>query len=178
MRVRAAMQPGADIPRYATYAWASRSLRELAPARGDAWRGVGPGAEAEEIDLDDRVRAEVDAELRRRGYALSRGGADLLVDYRISTHDTRYDESPGSYTRYRSEGGTGEWGQVYVEGYEEGTLALLIADARTRRPLWHASATAVVNPELRAQRIPEAIRKMFAEFPSRATGVGSPAAGG
>lgn len=47
-------------------------------------------------------------------------------------------------------------------------MTVEITDARMRALVWYGSATAVVNPELRAQRLPKAIAQIFQSFPPRA----------
>jgi len=42
-----------------------------------------------------------------------------------------------------------------------------LSDAATHRLVWYGSATAVVNPSLRDQRMPDAMQRVFAGFPSR-----------
>jgi len=52
-----------------------------------------------------------------------------------------------------------------VKGYQEGALIVEVSDARTRKLVWYGSATAVVNPQLREKRLPDAVRRMFERFP-------------
>ena len=54
-----------------------------------------------------------------------------------------------------------------MEGYQEGALIVEVSDARTRKLVWYGSATAVVNPQLREKRLPDAVRRMFERFPTR-----------
>ena len=176
MRVQAQPAPGVNLTRYATYAWASPSVAEVAAARargtsGDIWQSLPSDQASEREALDTRIRGDIDGQLAQRGYTRATGGRpDLLVDYRITTRERQVDDQLGEYASYRSQGGDQSLGDAFVKGYEEGTLVVLIVDAATRQRLWNGSATAVVNPALREKRIPEAVSQMFAKFPARAAG--------
>jgi len=157
MQVRADRNPSADFGRYATYAW------RTAPAQGAEWP-----ARDDRTAFDWQVRKLVDQQLATRGYGMAATGrADLIVDYRVSTREKVMNDSFGEYARYRSEGGTEGLGETWVGGYQEGTLLVEATDARTRTLVWYGSATAVVNPKLRAERLPVAISKIFETFPAR-----------
>jgi hypothetical protein len=170
MRVRAEPNPSADLARYATYAWMSPPLEVTRAAGrtagGDPWSSVPTDADRDAIALDRQVRREVDAQLARRGWVqVAPAGADLVVDYRVGTRRKELVDDVGEYSRYRAQGGTGSWGDVWVGGYREGELQVLVADARTRTWVWQGTATAVVNPALRERRIPKAVAGIFEGFP-------------
>ena len=157
VRIKADRNPAADFSRYGRYAWAS------APLGGGEWP-----ARSDRTAFDWKVRSLVDEELARRGYG--RGApeqADVLVDYRVTTQEREVADTVADYARYRSEGGSAGLGEAYVKGYEEGALIVEVSDTRTRKLVWYGSATAVVNPELREKRLPEAVRHMFERFPAR-----------
>lgn len=156
MRIRAEQDPSVDLTRYATYGWAVPARSTSAPARGER-----------EL-LDWRIRAAVDEQLVRRGYTTAASGRpDMLVDYQVTTREKQLQDTPGEYIRYRSEGGRQDWGSAWVRGYEEGSLVVEVLDGTGRRLLWRGAATAVVNPDLREQRLPEAVSRMFEGFPAR-----------
>lgn len=157
MQIRADRNPSADFGRYASYAWAS------APAQGAQWP-----ARDDRTAFDWQVRKLVDQQLAARGYGrAAAGSADFLVDYRVSQQEKVMNDSFGEYARYRSEGGREGLGETWVGGYQEGTLLIEATDARSRGLVWYGSATAVVNPKLRQERLPVAVGKIFESFPAR-----------
>jgi hypothetical protein len=154
VRIRSDRNPAADFGRYRRYAWAS------APFGGGQWP-----ARNDRTAFDWRVRELVDQELARRGYV--RGSpADILVDYNIDTREKEMSDTLGEYARYRAAGGDGALSDVWVQGYSEGTLVVEVSDAATRALVWYGSATAVVNPSMREQRLPDAMQRIFAQFPA------------
>lgn len=168
MRIRAEPNPAATFGRYATYAWLTPPLGAIRSAGDDPWGSVPTTAERDALEFDRQVRREVDAQLARRGYVqVSASEADLVVDYRAGARHKELTDSMGEYSRYRAEGGSEGWGDTFMGGYEEGELAILVADARTRAWVWQGTATAVVNPSLRARRLPKAVRGIFEGFPAR-----------
>ena len=155
--VRSNRNPDADFGRYATYTWAT------APLDGGEWP-----ARNDRTAFDWKVRQLVDEQLAQKGYVRGAPGqADLLVDYRVSTEDKELQDTFGEYAKYRSAGGSQGLGDAWVQGYREGTLVVEVSDAATRRLVWYGSATAVVNPSLRDERMPDAMHRVFASFPSR-----------
>jgi hypothetical protein len=157
VHVKSDRNPGTDFGRYASYAWAR------APLGGGVWP-----ARNDRTAFDWKVRELVDAELTRKGYAQGAPGqADLLVDYRVSVQEKELSDTFGEYARYRSAGGEEGLGEAWVQGYREGTLVMEVSDAATRRLVWYGSASAVVNPALRDQRMPDAMRRVFETFPPR-----------
>ena len=168
MRVQAERNPAVDLTRYATYAWAAPSASREGRL---GWSSTDIAPDRREWELMGwRVQSAVDGELRRRHYVQVTAEPALLVAWRVVTRSKDLDDKLGEYARYRAEGGTESWGQTWVGGYQEGSLIVEIRDAGTRQLLWHGSATAIVNPELREQRLPEAVRRMFADFPARPDG--------
>lgn len=155
--VRSDRSPEADFGRYATYTWAT------APLGGGEWP-----ARNDRTAFDWKVRGLVDEQLAQKGYVRGAPGqADLLVDYRVSTEEKELNDTFGEYAQYRSAGGSQGLGEAWVQGYREGTLVVEVSDAATHRLVWYGSATAVVNPSLRDQRMPDAMQRVFAGFPSR-----------
>ena len=55
-----------------------------------------------------------------------------------------------------------------MQGYQEGTLVLLLVDSRTRELAYRASATGVVDEHGDPRRLEKAIVQMLADLP-RAT---------
>jgi len=157
VRVKSDRNPDADFAHYATYTWAT------APLGGSEWP-----ARNDRTAFDWKVRGLVDEQLAGKGYVQAAPGrADLVVDYRVSTEEKELNDTFGEYARYRSAGGSQGLGEAWVQGYREGTLVVEIGDAATRQLVWYGSATAVVNPALRDERMPDAMRRVFAGFPAR-----------
>jgi hypothetical protein len=158
MQIQANQRPGTNFSHYETYAWKSAAV--AAPS----WP-----AKSDRAALDWQLRSLVDQQMARRGYQLvGNDGADLLVDYRVETRDVDMTDSFSDYAQYRAAGGTESPGTAWVQGYEQGTLFIEVSDAKTRQLVWYGSASAVVNPKLRQERMPRAIDQIFARFPGRA----------
>lgn len=157
MQIRTDRNPAASFPVYQTYAWARM------PEQAPPWP-----AHDDRVSFDWSVRGLVDREMARLGYQqVGADRADLLVDYMVSTREQDMPDTFGAYSAYRAQGGTASRGEAWVMGYQEGTLTIEMTDARMRSLVWYGSASAVVNPSLRAQRLPQAIAKIFASFPPR-----------
>jgi hypothetical protein len=155
MQIQAGHRPGTDFAHFATYAW------KTAGAGAPQWP-----AKNDRAALDWQLRGLIDQQMARQGYRLvGNDGADLLVGYRIDTRQTTIEDTFGDYARYRAEGGTESPGEAWVQGYEEGTLVIEASDAKARQLVWYGSATAVVNPKLREQRLPVAVERIFERFP-------------
>jgi hypothetical protein len=159
MDVQSGRNPAADFSRYATYAWKTA--------------GVPPPqwpAEDARAAFDWRLRTLVDQELAERGYQLvGNDGADLLIAYHVDRRHENMADTMQDYARYRAQGGEGDPGEAWVQGYEEVTLVVDATDPRTRLLVWYGSASAVANPKLRAERLPIAVERIFAQFPARGT---------
>lgn len=157
MLVRTDLNPAANFSTYATYAWSTP------PLQAPAWP-----AQDDRVSFDWQVRNLVDQQMARLGYtSVAAGESDLLLDYGVHTEEETMSDSFSAYSRYRAQGGTQSAGTAWVMGYERGTLVVDAYDARTRQLVWFGQASAVVNPSLRAQRLPQAIGKIFTTFPPR-----------
>lgn len=157
MLIRTDRNPAGDFAAYATYAWATP------PLQSPSWP-----AQDDRVSFDWQLRGLVDQQMARLGYtSVPAGQSDLLLDYGVRTEEETMNDSWGAYSKYRAEGGTQSAGTAWVMGYERGTLVVDAYDARTRDLVWFGQASAVVNPSLRAQRLPQAIAKIFATFPPR-----------
>jgi hypothetical protein len=157
MQVRADRNPAASFATYRTYAWATM------PERAPQWP-----AHDDRVSFDWSVRGLVDQQMARLGYQqVGADRADLLLDYAVSTREQTMNDTFGSYAAYRAQGGTASAGEAWVMGYEKGTLVVEATDPRLRTLVWYGSASAVVNPKLRAQRLPKAIEQVFQSFPAR-----------
>jgi hypothetical protein len=158
MQIRSDRNPAASFATYRSYAWASM------PEQGGQW----PAAD-DRVAFDWSVRSLVDQQMAQLGYEqVTIDRADLVVDYLIDTREQMLGDGFGDYASYVAQGGTGSRGQTWVQGYRQGTLIVEVTDPRLRTLVWYGSASAVVNPELRAQRMPKAIAQIFQSFPPRA----------
>lgn len=157
MQVRSDRNPAANFPSYATYAWAQPPMQPPPwPERDDR------------VSFDWQVRDLVDQQMARLGYtSVPAGQSDLLLAYGVRTEEESMNDSFSAYANYRAQGGTQSPGTAWVMGYERGTLVVDASDARTRDLVWYGQASAVVNPSLREQRLPQAIASIFASFPPR-----------
>lgn len=157
MQIRADRNPAANFAAYRTYAWAP------APEQAGQWP-----ARDDRTAFDWSVRGLVDQQMARLGYQqVGADRADLLLDYAVSTREQTMNDTFGSYATYRAQGGTASAGEAWVMGYEKGTLIVEATDPRLRTLVWYGSASAVVNPKLREQRLPKAIEQIFQSFPAR-----------
>ena len=127
--------------------------------------------------FDSRVRAAVELELATKGVTRRRASPDLLIHYHASVRQrvdvVRTDEARGYVdpTFRGSDGGT-------VVQFDEGTLLLDVADARTKKIVWRGWAQTDVSglladPRAMEKRVSESVRAMIARFPQ----VGAPVAG-
>jgi hypothetical protein len=157
MQIRADRNPAANFSTYRTYAWATM------PEQAPQWP-----AHDDRVSFDWSVRGLVDEQMVRLGYQqVAADRADLLLDYAVSTREQTMNDTFGSYATYRAQGGTASAGEAWVMGYEKGTLVVEATDPRLRTLVWYGSASAVVNPKLREQRLPKAIEQIFQSFPAR-----------
>lgn len=157
MEIRSDRNPAANFAVYATYAWAT------APLQAPQWP-----AHDDRVSFDWQVRSLVDQQMARLGYVkVAPQRADLIVDYAVHVEEAQMSDSFGAYAKYRAEGGTESAGSAWVMGYERGTLAVEMSDARAHDLVWYGQASAVVNPSLREKRLPQAIAEIFASFPPR-----------
>ena len=113
--------------------------------------------------LNDRIMAEVDAGMARRGWTKApEGQADLAVVANVSTHEQQKLE-----TFYPGWGGWGwgGWGppEAIVRTYLKGTLVVDLFNAKTKKLVWRGVATDTVsdNPAKNAERINKSIDRMF-----------------
>ena len=157
MVIRTDRNPAGNFGSYATYAWGT------APLQAPAWP-----AQDDRVSFDWQLRGLVDQQMARLGYTVvAAGESDLLIDYGVHTEEVSMNDTWGAYSKYRAQGGTQSAGTAWVMGYERGTLVIDAYDSRTRDLVWFGQASAVVNPRLREQRLPQAVAKIFATFPPR-----------
>lgn len=151
IRISTHPDPAPNLQGYRTYSWMSRALPS--------------STQLNLASLDARVRAAVDANLSLKGY-LQRplSAPDFLIGYRTVTQ-FKTTESVGEFYNYRQAGGEQGPQEVFGRGFEEASLTLELIDAKTRQPIWHASAASVIGEKASADRVSEAVRLMLEKLP-------------
>ena len=154
MRVGFDFDPTADLSRYRAYAWGS----------GDADVSGDPRLDANPF-FDSRVRSAVEQQLVAKGFQkVSPDSAELLINYHAAICE-RVD-----VLSVNGECGYEDSYETRVIEYDEGTLILDIAEARTGKVVWRGWAQTNVDhvfsdPRLMEERIQEATRRLFERFP-------------
>lgn len=149
--------PTTEFAGYRTYDWVSVTTADTYANPADT------GAR-----LDLRIRRAVEKSLGAKGYRLTTSGTpDFLVDYDVSLTQKTTD-SFKDYLEYRALGGTRDMGETFMRGFREGTLTLGAYDARSRRLVWRASATATAERRDEA-RLDEAVSRMVEPLPRAAS---------
>ncbi|MBI4501021.1 MAG: DUF4136 domain-containing protein [Gemmatimonadetes bacterium] len=165
LTVSSHIQPGADFSRYRTYDWAPRD----ALPTGDPRLDNNPF-------LDSHVRASVERELAAKGYRREAENPDLLLHYHASVQQkvdicrTDAEAGYGKEDTYRTDAEAGYGYESAAVQYEEGTLALDVADARTKQIIWRgwgqSDVSGVINDQSRMEkRIVEVTREILKRFP-------------
>lgn len=159
----------ADFASLRTYSWAPGQQ----PLVGD------PRIDNNTL-LDQRVRQAVDTVLSSRGYLKVDSNPDFWVSYSAAIQEkisTTTIPSYGYSTPYVTPYGgvhynyAGAWstGTTAVTSYDEGTLVVDVADAKTKRLIWRGTVSDATDPsrspDKKKQVIDTAISKVFAEFP-------------
>jgi hypothetical protein len=124
------------------YSWA-------ASAASEASRSLG-GAEVQQA-----LEAALEKELTAKGFKKSDGGpADFWVDYRLAK-------------KLETDTGVVPSGETYMAG----SLILDVVSPKTGKPIWRGIAEARINssnpPEVRKQRLAQAVRELMKVFPPR-----------
>ncbi len=185
IQVETDYDPAADFSGLRTYAWAPLPPKEVRDPRKDTSFLDARIRHAVDTQLTGKGFRQVDSEADD-----DRGDgdeADLIVTYQTSV-ETKTDVD--TVERYETFGGPlggrrrgpgrrhGHFARPwigYVETetrtyeYEEGSFILDLVNPKTQRLLWRGWARAVIergsSPEKRTERISEAVRRLFAEFP-------------
>lgn len=154
VRVNSYSERAVDFSRYRTYAWSPTVHGPTGDPRLDDNRF-----------FHERVRADIESGLNRRGYeAAAAGEPDLIVHYHasvtqeidVATVDAAYCETNDC--------------RPYV--YEAGTLLIDLVDARTSRIVWRGWAEgsiegAIDDQRFMEQRVDEAVDRILERLPNR-----------
>ena len=165
MRVNSFLERGADFTRYRTYRWAPDDQL----VTGD------PRLDNNPFFLD-RLQADVDKELAARGFEKTTVATpELLLHYHarinqrldVSSTDQKYGDCDrcGPYV------------------YDAGTIAIDFVDARTSTLVWRGWAEGsmdgfIDNQEWMEAKIDEAVTRILARLPGRASPAVVPSGGG
>ena len=148
---------GVDLSRYHTYAWGRT---------GDQPTG-DPRLDGNEI-FHDRVRAEAERWLRRRGFLKVTANPDATVRYRVAVADDIEDPTIDRLSGYCPQDDCA----AYL--FQSGTLVFELADPQTNRTLWRGWATrtvdGLVNDQNRLEEmIGDVVARVFERLPARKT---------
>ena len=147
--IRLHYDPSVNFALYRTYDWTAAS---------------GPATEQARL-FDRHIRAAIENHLAAKGFLRRLSGPpDLLVSYHLSIKDTEVNSFEEFYS-YRQSGGSANLIDAFGEGYEQGTLALEIVDAKTDQTVWRASAKAAIDPSEPEEHISAIVTQMLTQFP-------------
>lgn len=134
-----------------SYAWAG-SFRGASPLRNTVANPLN----------EERLRSAIASHLQPQAIQPAGSSADCLVGYGIGGNYA----VDGAYPYGYGWGYGWGWGGPYV--YREGIIAVDLYDAKSRQPMWHASADQslfdTTGPEA-AKRIDAAVAAIFAKRP-------------
>ena len=134
-----------------TYAWAG-SFRGSSPLRNTIANPLN----------EERLRSAIASQLSPATIQPEGSSADCLIGYGIGGNTVIDGAFPYDY----GWGYGWDWGGPYV--YREGIIAVDLYDAKSRQPMWHASADQSlfeVSGAEAAKRIDEAVAAIFAKRP-------------
>jgi hypothetical protein len=169
--IRTDHDAAADFARYSSFAFMDRGER---------------GEERTyETLAERRVTAAVTRELEAKGYRRVDRGADLLVNFALTSEHVQDVRTVPTHTPMWSHPWYGHpwygwrgpfyhpWPayETYVDRYERGTLYVDLVDAERRQLVWEGRATQRVTRAARedpAAAIDTAVAEMFARYPFRA----------
>jgi len=148
----------ADFARYRTYSWVYSS----------APRGMNPL-------LYQRVKAAIDQTLAARGFTPA-STADFAIGFTLGARDRVETTDFGPYAPYypayggfRRAGWGFAYNQTQIQTVTDGTLAIDIYDAGTKKPVWFGQATQeVTQTSVDDKMINDAVQSVLARFPPTA----------
>lgn len=153
--VKTDFDPAADFSRYRSYSWVSTQVPQ----------GMNPLT-------FQRVKESIDRSLQARSYTQS-ANPDFAIAFTLGARDRVEVTDWGPYGAYYPGWGRGYrfgWAPVYnqvdVRNVTDGTLAVDIYDAGTKRPVWHGVATQEVGSgPVKQEVLDAAVDALLAKFP-------------
>ncbi|RJF91113.1 DUF4136 domain-containing protein [Sphingomonas cavernae] len=147
--------PTADFSKYRTYSWVFTGVPQ----------GMNPLA-------FQRVKASIDRSLAARSYTQASPG-DFAIAFTLGARDRVEVSDYGPYSTFYPGWGIGYrygWARPYsnveVRNVTDGTLAVDIYDATTKKPIWHGTATQQITPgKVDQATIDTAVDSVLAKFP-------------
>lgn len=121
--------------------------------------------------LENRAEVErnVIREMKELGMEMVIEGADVLVNYHISSEQERH-----LITNCTNDDGSGFWPSCRVEefAFTQGTLSIHIVDNETGGVVWIGNAEGIldgIEPDNIQELIEKAVQKIFDEYPKHPT---------
>jgi hypothetical protein len=159
-----------DFTKVHTFAWATVEK----PLKGDP--------RLDNPLLDQRIKQAVDEALALKGYQKVKDNPDVWLNYNtsiqqkvdVTSFSTPYVSPAPRVVRGEIyyDYGWSHWGgtDTFVDQYEEGTLVIDVADAKTKKLIWRGTVSSIVQeankpPEKRDERVREAVNRVLAGFP-------------
>ena len=160
-KVRSRQDPQASFGPLRTFAWLPKSEAEPAD-QNVSHRG-----------FDRRIRADVEQQLRAKGYVpAGDGAADFLLNYRVTSTPTESLRGSSSVAGWGGWWmGWPGWESAYTENYDQGALFIASLDPETKRMTWLGVAQARLLPHISYDRslarIDDAVEHILEDFPQR-----------
>jgi hypothetical protein len=144
--------PGGFGP-HGTYRWARPPVESV------------PGQPASlALRTDWAVREAVQQGLAKKGWRGPQAGpADVVLAYDIRLRTATADTFT-EFLDYKRAGGKKDFGEAYMDGFEEATLTLQAADGADR-VVWQGEVTGVTDPARSGKKIPQAVGALLDRFP-------------
>lgn len=140
-----------NFANYHTYSWAGINVPE------SLWK--------------DRIANAIDNQLLAKGWRKVDTGADTTLIAVGSAHtertfETWYNGIPGGWVHRGWPSGPG-YSTTTIERIRVGELHIDIFDARTKKVIWHGSATDTLagEPEKNQKKLDKAVSALFKKFP-------------
>ncbi len=150
------VERGADLRQYRTYTWGPP----------DTWTTGDPRLDNNRF-FDERVRAQVEKELARRGFEKTASEQpDLLVHYHVNVSQ---EVDIRDIDRYVSDCEEDDC-EPFI--YDKGTLFVDLVEPRTNKVIWRGWAEGsmdgvIDNQAWMESRIDESVEKILARLPAR-----------
>lgn len=175
INVQTEKAPEADLSRYNTFKWATQQdLQQIASANPEAKQRYENFAAtrhtAKNQTLENHVKSETESKLIQDGLKpVSAGQPDLLVTYFAFTENkTITSNVDAPIAPYSSLYGVPPSSVTYpvTRPYKEGSLVIVLFDAKNLKPVWRGIATAAVESDQSntMKNINKAVDDMFKDF--------------